>query len=1099
MKTTESKELTMEIGELIQQVTSYTDSSRVETVLTTAFQLGSTVHDGFQLLNGAPFISHPLAVARILAEWHAPLPVVTIGLLHDIQKPGYSHSYNLDDIEIISGAEIFKLLKAIISLNNFMRQIERNFEAEVDVVNLQHYMTSVLQQEPDAVVIKMADRLHNLQTISELPRSSQERVAHIGFNLLSPLANRLGMGAVKRLLEDYSFEVINPVQYKMLKQRYAEATFHQHVREVHEELGQRFSESILKCEVLWQPTSFYSLYRHQIEQNAKRGKSLYAELARLRIVDAGVFILLTEEEEDCYRVLGSLHKLYQPVKGQFRDLIGEQKENGYRSLHTQVKHSSGITLSIVIRTRAMHVVIERGITARWWHVPEELLPQLPRDTKRVNKKIQVYAADGQIKELPQSSIVLDFAYSIHTDVGHSCVSALVNGEHAEIYKLLQSGDRIEIIAGGPSTQPSLEWLEHVQTSHAVNAIRQWLMQYQLDAILKRGRKLLNQQLQPLGLDASDPRVYQLFKQLTSKERLVDMEDFLAAIGVGRLNASKLAEQLKSMQLKLMHSLNSGEIISSIRVLSSDEAGLPSILAKCCQPVPFDDIVAYRQNNNTLIVHKRNCLEIKDLEKLVSVGWDTESAEHYVAIVEALNRPGLANDLTSVISQSGIDMPSFSAHKHPDGVMAEAHIYLGKTTSAQRHRIQYALQAVPYVTRVEFMLSSFFASSTSQPLTQSAHRSNPYSPGIAKGPRFYGRQVECERISALLSDSSQNNAILIWGQRRIGKTSLVIRLQECAQGNFLPVYIDLQGLKDGSTIHFLHQVMSGISRLLKEQPMHQELDPPAPNRLRKDPLSYFDTFMIRVQKIAEHAHLVIILDEFQCLCSLREEIVSRSAIFSRLRNQSQHAQGVQFVLSGGGLFSQLVDQPGIAALFNVTHNEKLGYLEANAARLLIKDGLTQVGSISDTAIDLLLDLTAGHPYYLQLLCSELYEQTQGHRMMITSDFAKQCINNWLNNADKSRFQHLWEGYDTESARRNKLTLSAIADLRGRNDEVEYERLARSLRAVITEKQLIQTLEDLTTLGVLKHNSSLYAIEVELFTRWLRQHWPLALTIKEGDYL
>lgn len=1088
----------MNIDELIRNVTSYTCSPEVEAVLSAAFQIALVAHRGFQRISGDPFICHPLAVAGILAEWHAPLPVVTTGLLHDIHSPDYSHRYNLDDVQSKFGPDTCRLLNATINLNGFMRQIERNFDAEVDVVNIQHHMTSVLQQEPDAVVIKIADRLHNLKTISPLTRYFQERSARIGFNMLAPLADRLGMGTVKRLMEDYSFEIINPTQYKILKQHCADADFHQDMQSVLADLLQMFSQSGLKYNVRWQSTSLYNLYRHQVEQNARHGKSIRAELAPLRIVDAGSFIILTEEEEDCYRVLGMIHRRYQPVKGPFRDLIGDQKENGYRSLHTQVKHSSGNLLNIVIRTLNMDLVADRGITARWWNVPEELLPRLPTDSRHDEKEIQVFTPEGKINYLPQGATVLDFAYDIHTEMGHRCASALVNGEHAEVYRPLQSGDRIEIIAGGLGTQPSLDWLDHVRTPQAVSAIKQWLMQHQRKAMVDRGRTLLDQALQPLGLNSTDVKVCRLLTQLASKEHLEGLEDLLASIVVGRLHASKLVEQLRSKGLKPVYSTNYVEPVFSIRVLSPEEALLSSTLARCCRPVPFDDILAYRRSDNKLIVHKRTCAQIKELEKPVFVEWDTGPTEpNYIAIVEALNRPGLANDLTAVISQSGLDMPSFSAYKRADGVMAEAHITLGRTTSTQRDRIQKALEAVPYVTHVEVIHSSFFASSTQQPSSLSAHRSNPYGPNVAKGPRFYGREVECERIAAYLRDQSQNNAILLWGQKRIGKTSLVIRLQQQAQGNFLPVYIDVQGLKDGSTTQFLYQLMSCISLALREQLSYREISIPALNRLRRDPLSYFDTFMQLVQESVGHYPLAVILDEFQCLYSLREEMVSRSVIFSRLRSQSQHGHGIHLVLSGGGLLSQLVDQSA-ASLFNIAYDEKLGFLETKAAYQLIKDGLAKVGNVTDSAIELLFNLTSGHPYYLQLLCSALYEQIQEKRRMITSDFVGQHTHEWLTEADKSRFQHLWEGYDTDSARRNKLTLSAMADIRGRNEEVEYGRLAEALHHVISEQQLVQTLEDLTNLGVLRHDRSLYAIEVKLFARWLRQHWPLALAMKEGDW-
>jgi guanosine-3',5'-bis(diphosphate) 3'-pyrophosphohydrolase len=1090
----------MAIDDLIQRVASYTGLLETEKVLTCAYEIAESVHRDFRRLNGDPVINHALAVATILAEWHAPLVVVATGLLHDIHSPDYSHGYDLNDVKLRLGADISRVLKAIINLNSSVRQIERNFDREGEVETNLRYMMSVLQDEPDAVIIKLADRLHNLRTIMALSRYYQERMARIGFNLLTPLADHLGMGMVKRLLEDYSFEVINPTEYRKIKQQCVNADAHLRIQSVHNELLQAFAERGLQYEVRWQPASLYTLHRRQVEQSAKHSKSLRGEAAPLKAVDTGWFIVLTGTEEECYQVLGLVHKLYQPVKGQFRDLIAVGKENGYRALHTEVRHSSGDGLHIFIRTHDMDMIAEHGITARWWNVLETLLPQLSGKSKPIDGEIQVFTSESEIKYLLRGATVLDFAYSVHTEVGHSCAGALVNGEQVDAYKHLQNGDRIEIIKGGVDTQPNLDWLNHVRTSQASGAIRQWLMQHLRSAMLERGRVLLNQQLQPFGLNLADPQVGELLNRVAAKEAVESQEDLLEAIGVGRLDAHKLVDQLKSMRVGAAHLPSDVATSLSVRVMSSEEASLLPVFARCCRPVPFDEIVAFRSDDR-LIVHKRTCSQIKkEVERPIPVEWDTEPTEpHYVAVVEALNRPGLAHDLTTVILQTGLDMSSFTAYKRPDGVMAESHIYLGKTTATQRVRVQKALEAVPYVTSVEVLHSSLFVSLAQRPSLSHSYRSNPYSPGVAKGHRFYGRELECERITTYLCDHSQNHAILLWGQKRIGKTSLVVRLQEQAQGRFLPVYMDMQAVKDGTNTQFLHQLMNRISLALRENDASQEISTPAFSRLKRDPLGYFDTYLSQVQQVVGHCPLVIILDEFQCLCDLQEVRVSRDAIFSRLRSQSLHGHGVHLLLSGGGLLSQLLEQTGIVSLFNITQDEKLATLEMEAARRLIKDGLTKVGGISNTAIDSLLLVTAGHPYYLQLLCSHLYEQAQEKRAKITRDFVASCIHNWLEKADDSRFQHFWEGYDGDSAWRNKLILSAIADLRGQNDEVEYESVAAVTGSRVPERELVRTLDDLTNLGVLKHVHSRYTIEVKLFTHWLRQHWPLTLTMKEGGWL
>src|SRR6266566_4959703 len=264
----------MAIDDLIQNVMSYTHLPETQAVLDSAYEIAEMVHGGFQRLSGDPVISHALEVASILAEWHAPLSVVATGLLHDIHSPEYSRGYDLNDVKVRLGTEISGMLKAVINLNSFVRQIERNFDREGEVETNLRYVMSILQEEPDALVIKLADRLHNLQTIKVLSRYYQERTARIGFNVLTPLADQLGMGLVKRLLEDYSFEVINPTEYRKIKHQYANADTHLDIQSVRDELLQAFAEQRLQCKVRWQPVSLYTLHRRQIEQSAKHSKFL---------------------------------------------------------------------------------------------------------------------------------------------------------------------------------------------------------------------------------------------------------------------------------------------------------------------------------------------------------------------------------------------------------------------------------------------------------------------------------------------------------------------------------------------------------------------------------------------------------------------------------------------------------------------------------------------------------------------------------------------------------------------------------------------------------------------------------------------------------
>jgi len=1090
----------MELNELIQAVKSYTAAEEAEPVLTEAYQIAAEAHKGFRRVTGEPFLSHPLAVAGILAEWHAPVNVVAVGMLHDIHSLDYSRGYDLDHVRFKLGPDVCRLLQAMVNLNKFIKRVEGEFAKAADINNLRDHIPFVLQQERDVVVIKIADRLHNLQTVSFLSRDVQERTAQIGLNSYALLADRLGMGHSKFLLENYSFEIINPTYSKVLRRQCENVNLEEEVKSLADELQRTITTSMQNTEVRWQFDSLYTLYRHQLEHNFKLGKPLHTDPSPLRIVDAGFFIiqLLSDEEHDCYRCLGILHKRYMPVHGQFRDLIGKRCENGYQSLHTLVKHPSGTLFNVIIRTRTMDLVAERGITAQWWHVPEEFLPRLPDEARSVAGEIQVFTPQGERRHLPSGATPIDFAYAIHSDVGNHCIGVLVNGERGDVKQPLQMGDLVEIILGGQDAEPHLDWLNFVQTHQASKGIRQWFTKNRRNDMIELGRVLLDRELQPLHLVSTDAHVWQRLTRIAAKEHLKGGKDLLVSIALKRHEAAKIVEQLhEHLQVP-----NYGEPAFRVNALSPEDNALPRVFAMCCKPVLPADIVGYRRKDK-LVIHRRDCARLKAQEELIPVKWDTMPREpNYIIIVEALNRQGLATDLSSSVSLLGLDMQSFNIYRRPDGILAEAHIHLGKTTLAERTRIKEALENVAYVTHIEVIHSSALPTFTQQLVPQILiSQPNPYGPKLALGVRFYGRETDCQRISTLLHDRSQNTAILLWGQKRIGKSSLLLHLEEQSRGEFLPIFVDVQGMRDGSTTQFLHHLMERVADVLKEKITEPvpEITVPRLHTLRKDPLAYFDTFMTLVQEITRYRPVVVILDEFQCLCSLREEAISREAIFSRLRSHSQHGYGIHLILSGGGLLSQLTEQCDIASIFNIAYDHKLGCLEKKAANQLIIDGLTRVGTISEDAVDYLLTITAGHPYYLQLLCSRLYEHAQEEKIAITREATASLVHKWLNAADVSRFHHLWEATDIVSTQRNKLILSAIAHIGTTQSEVEYSRLAALVGTRVPEQDLVRALADLSDLGVLKHNRLNYAIEVELFACWLRQHSPFELVSKETHFL
>ncbi len=658
---------TQEPYQLIHTVACYSDPREAESVLQAAFVIAEKAHNGVQRIDEQPYILHPLAVASILAEWRAPVQIVAVGLLHDLLNPQYSRGYSskealLESIQIELGTDISHLLNVVVELNSFMRHVEgSDFQNHADSNDFWQGIVDYLDQASEAVLVKIADRLHNLQTCSVLTRSYQEQIASAGLHLLAPLVGRLGMGKIKYQVENHCFQINEPIYYQLLQQQCDGPGFQQQIGEVVDELQQVLSGLLPGIKIIWRPNSLYTIW-----QDLKPGKWSHLDHPTLRIVDAGSFVVLAQEEIDCYHALGLLHRLYRPVDGQVRDQIAIRRENGSQSLLTQVKHRSGNLLRIVIRTVTMDMIAEYGIAAHWWGISEEFVPHILIHKKPVDKEIQVFTPKGEMRSLPPGATPLDFAYNIHTDVGHHCVDVLVNGVRGDLYQPLQVDDEVEIITG-PESGPNLEWLWHVRTPQALSRIRHWLSINKRDEMVERGRALLDRELQALGLDTSDPPVLQLLSELAQKERLRDVDSLLVALGVERTQPSKLVASLKSMRLKSIRAPYQREPHVSVQVLSPEFERLPRTFARCCDPVWGDDIVGYRRSDDVIAIHKRDCLQISDKMQLVQVKWNKIKTEpDSVIIIEALNRPGLARDICEIVTMTAIDMPTFYAARRPDG-------------------------------------------------------------------------------------------------------------------------------------------------------------------------------------------------------------------------------------------------------------------------------------------------------------------------------------------------------------------------------------------------------------------------------------------------
>ncbi|NHZ71571.1 MAG: HD domain-containing protein, partial [Aquificales bacterium] len=416
---------------LLQTATSYLNETEQATIQK-AIHYATSAHAGFYRKSGNLYVEHAIAVASILTEWRAPTAVLVAGLLHDVHKPQYARNATLAEIEQLFGSEVSYLVSEVSQLGR-LGHIYPALQAGIaDIVDAGlsdrlPWANLILQRSPQAIIIKFADRLHNLQTIHVHNAQRQIEFAAYTQHIFAPLAERLGMRAVTRQLEDHAFRLLQPDEYADIAARYPWPERQQAASEIISQIEQQFQSVGLSAEVCLDPNSLYNIYQSENLQ----GKHFPWALAQPVIV-------VVDKRTDCYCALGFLHQMWPPEPERFRDYIASPKPNAYRALHTQLRYSPRHNLLVLVRDRQMHLVAERGLTAAWWGVPADKLPNLPKRAETAPGNITVLTPDGDLIVLPQEATPIDFAYVIHKSLGHQCVGAMVNGRMASLSQPLAS-------------------------------------------------------------------------------------------------------------------------------------------------------------------------------------------------------------------------------------------------------------------------------------------------------------------------------------------------------------------------------------------------------------------------------------------------------------------------------------------------------------------------------------------------------------------------------------------------------------------------------------------------------------------------------------
>jgi GTP pyrophosphokinase len=728
------------VNDLLARTREYLPEDKVALVKE-AYSFAEEAHQGQVRKSGDPFISHPLDTAMTVAALQLDAAAVAAALLHDVQEDcGIPNA----DLAKRFGREVARLVDGATKLERITWHAptdggpDRSIQAE----NLRK-MFLAMAEDVRVIIIKLADRLHNMRTLEALLEDKRQRIAQETMEIYAPLASRLGIWQIARELEDLSFKHLHADRYNEISQLLTakRVSRDRYIAQVERILRDELAKQGIEAEVQGRAKHIYSIYQ-KIEKYEAQGKSFN------EIYDLLALRVTVNTVADCYGALGIVHGLWHPIPGQFDDYIGSPKESLYQSLHTTVLCLGGRPLEVQIRTHEMHRLAEYGVAAHWRYKEggrrekqyeqrlswlRQLLEwqrEMSADDDFVESvkadffqdQVFVYTPKGEVKDLPMGSTPIDFAFRIHTDVGYHCIGSRVNGRLVPLNHQLQNGDVVEILTGKSSRGPSRDWLNpnlgHIKTSQAREKVRQWFKRQERQENIEKGSEMLDRELHRLGLPLSEcqDELLRQFHQDT-------WEDFLATLGYGGISLHQVA-------LKLAHLLTQEEVpakeeappeapagpiyTSAIRVLGTGD--LLTQLARCCNPVPGDAIIGYVTRSRGVTVHRRDCFNVlqeDERERLVEVEWGRGGQLYPVAVrIEAWDRVGLMRDISTLVAEEHVNMGAVRTQEHPDSTVS-VFLTLETTGIEQLSRVLNKLESVRSVLFVRRTMDSRRSASTLQ--------------------------------------------------------------------------------------------------------------------------------------------------------------------------------------------------------------------------------------------------------------------------------------------------------------------------------------------------------------------------------------------------
>jgi GTP diphosphokinase / guanosine-3',5'-bis(diphosphate) 3'-diphosphatase len=648
-----------------------------------AYERAASAHKGQRRLSGEEYVNHPMEVAAILADLELDAETIAAALLHDTVE---DTALTAEEVENEFGPEVARLVEGVTKLGRISLRSDQQQQAE----NIRKMMVA-MAEDLRVVLIKLADRLHNMRTLDPLPDLKRRKISRETLDIYAPLAHRLGIGQVKWELEDLAFRYLEPESYEEVAKRIFRKRNEREalVSDLREILARELEGVGINADITGRPKHIYSVWQKMTREN-KDFTEIY-DLSAIRVQ--------VDSVRDCYGVLGVVHSLWKPVPGRFKDYVAMPKSNGYQSLHTTVITHTGEPIEIQIRTHEMHRVAEFGVAAHWSYKEggrdanfDQKLSWLRSllewqnevgdaesflDTVKVDlfqDEVYVFTPKGEVLNLPADSTPVDFAYRIHTEVGHRCIGAKANGRMVPLDYVLKNGEIVEILTSKTPHGPSRDWLNFVKSPSAKERIRKWFKSQRREENVVKGRDLLDKELHRMHrvnlADLPDAKLL----EISSLHHYNAIDDFLAAIGYGDLSPHAVVMRMALSTGAADGDLRSIPLIPNVqptpRVLVRGEKGVLTKIAPCCQPVPGDAIAGYTTRGRGVTVHRADCINAvnaQDRARVVPVDWDAEATHLYPVDIkiEAWDRQGLLRDIATVVAENRVNMSALEVHVYDD--------------------------------------------------------------------------------------------------------------------------------------------------------------------------------------------------------------------------------------------------------------------------------------------------------------------------------------------------------------------------------------------------------------------------------------------------